>query len=546
MSPTFEVQDPQQKILSLYRKFLAVTRMPKSEEEVVHIVIDSIAELLPAHRVTLSNVGIDGKIVVAYSRSPTGEPVIPAGMVFDASDFPSHVKSLRELQTFHTDDIRKDPRITSLVPALGAFSPALSRMDIPFERNEGSVSVLSVSSSAAGAWSSSVVELVTEAGALAHFVFRDLRNQVKLHQTETIFRQFAENVGVVFWMSDSAKEEMVYVSPAYEKIWGRSVDSLYAAPRSFLEAIHPDDRQRVETALRSQTAGFYEQEYRVVKPTGELRWVKDRAFPVRDERGEVFRIAGIAEDITPLREARERLEASRNQMAANAKFAALGEMASGVAHEINNPLAVIHGLAVQMQELVRRDVKKIPVDMVLDSYCDTERMANRIAGIVKGLRTFSRQTAADPMLPADLNSILTETLAMCAPKLRAASIELELSRPKDRMGIQCRSSEISQVILNLFSNAVDAVAESETRMIRIEVVRQDSGVARLVVEDTGPGIRPELTDRIFQPFFTTKEVGKGTGLGLSISKSIIEAHGGKLFLDQGSPNTRFVVELPSE
>lgn len=546
MSPTSEISDSQQKILFLYRKLLAVTRMPKSEEEVVHVVIDSIAELLPAHRVTLSNVGTDGKIVVAYSRSPAGEPVIPPGTVFDASAFPSHVNSLRALQTLRTDDIREDPRITPLVPSLRAFSPALSRMDIPFERNEGSISVLSVSSPIASTWSNSVVDLVTEAGALAHFVFRDLRNQVKLHQTETIFRQFAENVGVVFWMSDTSKEEMVYVSPAYEKIWGRPVESLYASPKSFLEAIHPDDRQQVERALRSQTSGLYEQEYRVVKPSGEVRWVKDRAFPVRDDKGHVFRVAGIAEDITPLREARERLEASRNQMAANAKFAALGEMASGIAHEINNPLAVIHGLAVQMQELVQREGKKIPVDMVLDSYRDTEKMANRIAAIVKGLRTFSRQTAADPMLPADLNSILTETLAMCTPKLRAASIELELSRPKERMGIQCRSSEISQVILNLFSNAIDAVAEAEQRKIRIEVVQQEAGVARLVVEDTGNGIRPELADRIFQPFFTTKEVGKGTGLGLSISKSIVEAHGGKLFLDQGSPGTRFVVELPSE
>lgn len=544
MSPRSEIQDSQQKILSLYRKLLAVMRMPKSEEEVVHVVIDSIAELLPAHRVTLSNVGADEKIVVAYSRSPAGEPVIPAGTVFDASAFPSHVNSLRSLQTLHTEDIREDPRIAPLLPSLRAFSPALSRMDIPFERNEGSISVLSVSSPSAGVWSDSVVELVTEAGALAHFVFRDLRNQVKLHQTETIFRQFAENVGVVFWMSDTTKAEMVYVSPAYEKIWGRPVESLYASPKSFLDAIHPDDRQQVERALRSQSTGFYEQEYRVVKPSGEVRWVKDRAFPVRDEKGQVFRVAGIAEDITPLREARERLEASRNQMAANAKFAALGEMASGIAHEINNPLAVIHGLAVQMQELVRRDGKKIAVDMVLDSYRDTERMANRIAGIVKGLRTFSRQTAADPMLPADLNSILTETLAMCTPKLRAAGIELELARPKERMGIQCRSSEVSQVILNLFSNAVDAVADAEKRKIRIEVVQQELGVARLVVEDSGHGIRPELADRIFQPFFTTKEVGKGTGLGLSISKSIIEAHGGKLFLDHGSPITRFVVELP--
>lgn len=539
-------QASQVDILGLYRKLLAVTRIPGSEEQVIHFVIDSLAEFLPEFRVSFSNVGTDGKITVVYSRNPPGTEPVKAGTIFDLSAFPNVAGALRQLKPFCTEDIRKEASISEILPQLLAFSTSLSRIDIPFERDEGSISVLSVASTSPGPWDSAIVDFVKEAGCIVHVIFRELRTHVKLRETETIFRQFAENVGVVFWMSDTKKDEMIYVSPAYELLWGRSVESLYAAPKSFVDAIHPDDRRRVIRELPNQALGSYEQEYRVVKPDGETRWVKDRGFPVKDDSGKVTRIVGIAEDITPLREARERLEASRNQMAANAKFAALGEMASGIAHEINNPLAVIHGLAVQMQELVRREGRNFPAKMALDSYESIEKMSNRIAGIVKGLRTFSRQTAADPLVPADLNAILTETMAMCTPKLRAANVKLEVDRPADRLGIHCRSSEISQVILNLLNNAVDAVASAEERRIRIEVVQRESGVARLVVHDSGSGIRPELKERIFQPFFTTKEVGKGTGLGLSISKSIIEAHGGKLFLDQASQGARFVVELPSE
>lgn len=544
MSPHHRSGQASSKAIDLYRSLLSLTRTPKSQEEVIHFVIDSLYEIFPTHRVSFSEVRRPGTIRIVYSRGPLGTPDV-TGARFDISASPQLVDLLFAFRTIETPDVRRAELLQAFLPEVQALSPALSRMDVPFEMEGDQLLMLTVSSQEPGEWPRQMVELVSEAGSMLKLIFRDLRLQVNFHESETIFRQFADNVEAVFWLTDVRKEKMVYASPAYAQIWGRSRESLYQDPRSFLEAIHPEDRKRVERALERQHLG-YQQEYRVVKPCGEIRWIKDRGFPVRDEHGAVYRIAGIAEDITPLREAREKLEASRNQIASNAKFAALGEMASGIAHEINNPLAVIHGLAVQMQELVARSDAEFPVEMVLDSYESIEKMANRIAGIVKGLRTFSRQQAADPMQAADLNAILTETMAMCAPKIRAASAKVEVSRNVEKLGIQCRSSEISQVILNLVNNAVDAVAASDDRLIRVEVVQRDSGVAQLVVEDSGEGIRPELKERIFQPFFTTKEVGKGTGLGLSISKSIIEAHGGKLFLDQGSPKTRFVVELPSE
>ena len=120
-----------------------------------------------------------------------------------------------------------------------------------------------------------------------------------VQESEKRFRQVVEIIKEVFWLTNPEKTQMLYISPGYEAIWGRSCDSLYASPRTWLEAIHPEDRDRVlEAALNKQASGEYDEKYRIVRPDGSIRWIRDRAFPVRDETGNVYRIAGIAEDFT--------------------------------------------------------------------------------------------------------------------------------------------------------------------------------------------------------------------------------------------------------
>ncbi len=129
-----------------------------------------------------------------------------------------------------------------------------------------------------------------------------------LRASEQHFRQLADNIREVFWITNLAKNEMIYISPGYEEIWGRTCAGLYASPMSWVEAIHPDDRKRVlETALTKQVAGQYDEVYRIVRPDGSHRWIHDRAFPVRDDSGEVYRLVGIAEDITQRKETEEAL-----------------------------------------------------------------------------------------------------------------------------------------------------------------------------------------------------------------------------------------------
>jgi PAS domain S-box-containing protein len=141
------------------------------------------------------------------------------------------------------------------------------------------------------------------------------QRETALRESEGRFRQLAENIEEVYWLTDAVKQTMLYISPAYEAVWGRTVQSLYVAPQTWLDAIHPEDRQRIAEAVKSkQAAGTYDEEYRIVRPDGGIRWVRDRAFPVRDAMGVVYRIAGVVTDISKEKQAETALKAYADYM----------------------------------------------------------------------------------------------------------------------------------------------------------------------------------------------------------------------------------------
>jgi PAS domain S-box-containing protein len=154
--------------------------------------------------------------------------------------------------------------------------------------------------------SSPISEDATVTGAVV--IFKDITERKRMEEalrlSDERFRQVLEYVRDVFWMTDLAKSRMLYVSPGYQEIWGRSCESLYVSPGSWLDAIHPEDRERVrQAAMTQQVVGQYAEQYRIVRPDGSIRWIRDRAFPIRDASGTVYRIAGIAQDITELKRA---------------------------------------------------------------------------------------------------------------------------------------------------------------------------------------------------------------------------------------------------
>jgi PAS domain S-box-containing protein len=257
-----------------------------------------------------------------------------------------------------------------------------------------------------------------------------------------------------------------------------------------------------------------------------------------DQRGAIVIVAA---DVSERKRA-ERLIAEQQMMIVQAsKMSALGEMASGIAHEINNPLHVIVGHCDILN--MHLGAPQVALDKVQASVTMIGNMSMRIDKIVRGLQAFSRDRGNDPLEDASLTSIIAETLTLCEQRIRKHGINFDLAAIPDDLKIRCRPTQVSQVLLNLLNNSYDAVQSAEKPWIKVELKMEKDKVA-IAVCDSGKGIPPDVVQRIFNPFFTTKPVGKGTGLGLSISRSIVEAHGGALFYDDTAKNTRFVMTLP--
>jgi len=233
------------------------------------------------------------------------------------------------------------------------------------------------------------------------------------------------------------------------------------------------------------------------------------------------------------------LEISKIQLINSSKMASLGEMASGMAHEINNPLAIIQG-KVKVISMMLEDLQ-IHHPSVFTEIHKIKLTTDRIDKIVKGLRNFSRASNNDPFEPVILQKLLDETLDLCAEKFKAHGIDLQV-RPVPNVNIMCRPSQISQVFINLLNNSSDAIEDLKEKWIEIDFKVENNKVC-IFFTDSGQGIPEDVAARIMEPFFTTKEVRKGTGLGLSIAKSIIETHHGNIWLDHSHPHTRFVIEF---
>ena len=241
-----------------------------------------------------------------------------------------------------------------------------------------------------------------------------------------------------------------------------------------------------------------------------------------------------------LEDALNRLSDQQQMSVQVAKMSALGEMAGGVAHEINTPLGAIMLNAELLAVQLKDDPDKLEsAESIID-------IVNRISKIIHGLKRFARNDVNDEMQKAFARNIVTDTLNLCRERFKSHGITIHVADFDDSYGFRCRPEQISQVLLNLLNNSFDAIEDTKDlseKVVSIDVVATNSSI-QLRVSDSGPGIPKSIRDKIMQPFFTTKAIGKGTGLGLSISRGIIAEHGGHLFLDDKQVKTTIVIELP--
>ncbi len=256
---------------------------------------------------------------------------------------------------------------------------------------------------------------------------------------------------------------------------------------------------------------------------------------------EVMGFVTLIQDVTEEREKERMILEQRQRLISAAKLAALGEMAGGISHEINNPLAVIHARAESLKEMALRG--NIDISKVAYSAEKIELTAKRIAKIVKALRNIAREGEKDPFSSAPVRTIIEDAVEICRERFHHHAIHFEITEISSDLGIECRSVQISQVVLNLLTNAFDAAKGAQKRWVKLDA-KNLGGRVEISVADSGTGVMPEIRDKIFQPFFTTKEPGEGTGLGLSVSKAIIDDHHGTIQIDEKSSHTRIVVTLP--
>ena len=366
--------------------------------------------------------------------------------------------------------------------------------------------------------------------------------EVALRESEGRFRQLADNIDDVFWLSDPHEQGIFYVSPAYETIWGRSCESLYADAEAWIEAVHPEDRERVRRSLPAQLAGKWDETYRIVRPDGSVRWIRARAYPVRDADGSVHRVAGTARDVTEYRRLEEQLRHAQN-------MEAVGRLAGGVAHDFNNMLSVI----LSYTSLMLDDLE--PGDPMRGDVEEVRRAGERATDLTRQLLTFSRQQVLQPKV-LDLSHVLVDLEKMLR-RLLGEDIELSLLTARTANKVLADPSQIEQIIMNLAVNARDAMPRGGKLTIETANVELDAGFAAehpgvvpgayvmLAVTDNGTGMDAATRERIFEPFFTTKEVGKGTGLGLSTVFGIVTQSRGHIYVySEPGMGTTFKVFLP--
>ena len=399
-----------------------------------------------------------------------------------------------------------------------------------------------------------------------------LRAEASLSESEERFRQLTENIREVFWLSAADKSRIFYVSPAYETIWGRSSHRLYESPREWLDAIHPGDRAVIEAAESRQGEGGYDQEYRIVRPDGKIRWIHDRAFPVRDSRGEVYRIAGIAEDITERKEADEELrrayeeletrvqERTRALTQANLKLRDVdrlkSEFLANMSHELRTPLNAIIGFS----EIIH-DGKAGAISGEQQEYLgDILTSARHLLRLINDVLDLSKVEAGRmEILPSTfpIDEIIAEVTQSVAPVMSVKGLKLVREIEDNFPPITTDRRKLLQILLNLASNAVkftDHGVITLAARVRRGAEQSDFATAgRTILEfqvtDTGSGIKPEERPLLFQPFTqlepSLQKRHEGTGLGLHLSKRLAELLGGDLCADsEYGKGSTFTLILP--
>ncbi|MEO8992146.1 MAG: response regulator [Nitrosospira sp.] len=375
-------------------------------------------------------------------------------------------------------------------------------------------------------------ELVANVRAL----LRLRSTQVELRNSEERFRELAENIDDVFWVLSSLNQ-VLYISPAYEQIWQRSMQNLRSHPDDWLDGVHEEDRQRVEKSfLAIPQHHKYDEEFRILQPSGSFTWVRDRAYAVKNSSHEIYRIVRITHDISIEKNAEHALrEADKNK---NTFLATL-------AHELRNPLAPIRNAVAIMQQMDDSpgEFQKKARDVII-------RQVDHLAHLVDDLLDVARISQGKIILKksrVELRTVIQAAVEAATPFLEERTHTFDLVMPEEEIWVDVDTVRLGQCIGNLLHNAAKFTPVGG----RISLKAESRGdVAKISIKDNGIGISASTLSQVFDLFtqgeVAADQVQDGLGIGLSLTKKLIELHEGKIGVQSAGTGqgSIFSIEVP--
>lgn len=386
------------------------------------------------------------------------------------------------------------------------------------------------------------------------------RAEEHLRESEEKYRRILESMEEGYYEVD-VSGNLKFFNDAFHKIIGYSRKELLGI--NYRKFTDRKDYSRVFHAFNKVYVSHKpskEFEWRIIRGDGEKRHLEASVSIVKGPDGLPKGFRGIIRDVTDrniaeqsLKKAYEKLKHTQSQLVQSGKLASIGELAAGVAHELNQPLMIIRGNA----QLAKRFISKgnYTIEHLVKQIEPIERNTKRMMNIIDHLRTFSRQSKSE-FTALNVNEIIEESFLMVGEQLRLRNIEIVKTLDPSLPKVKGDSNQLEQVFLNLITNARDAIMEkyngdkpqkdnTESLEITTRTSETEKNMIVILFKDTGNGIKKSAQNSIFDPFFTTKEVGKGTGLGLSISYGIVSDHNGMIGIaNTGPQGTTFKVKLP--